>query len=126
MTSTVVEAVCRMPIMFRAQAGVSMVALFQQSGYSVIRPAISESDIERYLRSHPEVVSSWVAYSEDQRCSPSWYLAAPGVGLDTKQGWRVGYYASEGRLPERLFPDEYAACAFFITRYLEELSKATR
>jgi len=46
--------------------------------------------------------------------------------LTLNKDWRVGYYASEGRLPERLFPDEYAACAFFITRYLEELSKATR
>ena|SRR6058998_3221846 len=100
-----------------------MVALFQQSGYGADGSSISEEALESYLREHPDLVRTWVEYSEDQRCSPAWYLVAPGAGLDGQTGWRVGYYAIHHRLPERVFPDEFAACAFFIMREVEVLSK---
>jgi len=52
-----------------------------------------------------------------------WYLAQPETGLDGTQGWRVGYYADDDRrLPEKPFPDEFAACTFYIARVVETLS----
>jgi hypothetical protein len=121
MTSSVVGELCEMPNAFRARGNVSMVTLLSEiTSTSSALP--SEEDIEAHLRQRPHLVESWVGHSEDQRCSPSWYLARPGLGLDATDGWRVGYYAPRNRIPERVFPDEFSACAFFIARYVEQLA----
>jgi len=96
-----------------------MVALLREIGAS----SVSEDDVAAYLRAHPGLVQLWANYSEDQRCTPAWYLARPGRGLDGTEGWRVGFYTSSNRSPERVFPDEFSACAFFIARYLEQLAR---
>jgi hypothetical protein len=122
MTSAIVDALCRMPIVFKDRGDISILALFRESGYNAIQSGVSERDIEAHLRTYPDLIRSWVTYSAEQRSSRSWYLAEPGDGLDGKEGWRVGHYTSGQRPPERLFPDEWSACAFFIMRYVEELS----
>jgi hypothetical protein len=122
MSSQMVDALCRLPIVFKDRGDISMVELLRESGYNAIRCGISEHDIEAHLRMNPDLIQTWVAFSEDQRCSPARYLAKPGAGLDGKEGWRVGHYTASPRLPERLFPDEYEACAFFIMRSVQELS----
>jgi hypothetical protein len=122
MSSPMVDALCRMPIAFKDRGDISMVALLRESGYDAVNSGISERDVEAHLRRNPDLVQTWVAFSEDQRCSPAWYLAKPGAGLDGKDGWRVGYHTSGQWSPERLFPDEYEACAFFIMRIVQQLS----
>ena len=118
MTSNLVSRLCELPNEWRSRGNVSMVALLRE-----IRPAkVSEDDLSAHLRAHPDLVLVWANYSEDQRCFPSWYLARPGRGLDGGEGWRVGFYASSNRLPERVFPDEFSACAFFIARHVEQLA----
>ena len=100
-----------------------MPALLRESGYVSAASKISEQDIETHLRNNPDLVAAWIGYSEDQRCSPAWYLAQPGAGLDGREGWRVGYYTSRDRPrpPERVFADEFSACAFFVMRQVESL-----
>lgn len=121
MTSNIVSRLCEMPKAFK-ERGVSIAELVRELGPGV-RSEISEHDIEAYLREHPDLVASWANHSEDRRSSPSWYLARPGLGLDGKEGWRVGFYAPGNRTPERVFPDEFSACAFFIARYIEQLTR---
>ena len=119
----IVDALCRMPIRLRERSDISMIGLLKESGYRATNSVISEQEIEECLGEHPDLVRVWTGYSEDQRCSPAWYLAQPGTGLDGTQGWRVGYYAHDDRrLPEKPFPDEFAACAFYIARVVETLS----
>jgi hypothetical protein len=113
-----------MPITFRDRGDISMIALLQEVSDLAAGSEIPIADIEAYLRAHPELVESWLGYSQDQRCSPSWYLAEPGAGLDGKDGWRVGYFSLKKRETERVFSDEFAACAFFIARQVEQLSRA--
>jgi hypothetical protein len=68
-------------------------------------------------------VRAWLLHSDDQRCTPAWYLAAPGGGLEPSQYWRVGYLNRDGSAnPERAFADQFAACAFFMRRQAEELA----
>jgi hypothetical protein len=123
MSKSILDSLCRMPADFHERGNVSMVALLTESGYDPARSGISETTIEEHLRQHPELVPIWVHYSEDQRCSPAWYLVGPGAGLDGQQSWCVGFYAPQGRLPERAFPNEFAASAFFIMRQVEELAR---
>src|SRR5688572_15332668 len=116
MSSPVVKALCRMPIVFEQRSDASMVALLRESGYVEARSEVSEKEIEIHIRKNPSLVDVWVGYSQDRRSSPAWYLAEPGTGLDGDEGWRVGYYTERDRPPERVFPNEFAACAFFIMR----------
>jgi hypothetical protein len=124
MGEPVIEALCRIPVVLQERGDVSAVQLFHESGCATGSTCVSQSDIEAYLRSHPDLVRAWVAYSEDKRSSPDWYLAQPGAGLDGKDGWRVGYYPSEQ--PERVFADEYTACGFFIMREVEKFAPRGR
>jgi hypothetical protein len=119
----IIDALCRMPTAFKDRGDISMLALFRESGYDAIRSELSEREIEAHLRKYPDLVRTWIAHSKEQRSSPSWYLAEPGTGLDGTEGWRVGYLASGQRPPERLFPNESSACAFFIMRCVEELAR---
>ncbi len=114
-----------MPAEFRRRGDVSMFRLLKESGYDAAELPLSEEAIERHLREHPDLVSVWTAHSEEQRCSPGWYLAQPGTGLDGAEGWRVGYYTVGRRPPERLFANEFSACAFYIARFLESLAGST-
>jgi hypothetical protein len=118
MTSNLVSRLCEMPNECRSRGNVSMVALLREIGAS----NVSEDDVSAHLRAHPGLVQVWANYSEDQRGAPSWYLARPGRGLDGAEGWRVGFYALSNRVPERVFPDEFSACAFFIARHIEQLA----
>jgi len=117
----IAECLCRLPVAFKAHGNISMSALLRESGYTKTDSQVSEQDIEACLRDDPSLVGAWLAYSEDQRCSPAWYLARPGAGLDGREGWRVGDSDSGRRLPERAFPNEFAACAFFVSRFIDGL-----
>ena len=117
----IVDALCTMPTRFHERGDISMIGLLRETGYNGPQSGVSEQDIEKHLRQHPDLVRVWTNYSEDQRCSPAWYLAQPGTSSDSAEGWRVGYYAHDSRLPETLFPDEFVACAFYIAREVETL-----
>ena len=100
-----------------------MVALLREIGL-LDASAIPINDVEAHLKAHPELIKSWLTHSQDQRCSAAWYLAEPGAGLDGNKDWRVGYFSLKDRQPELAFADEFAACAFFIARYIEHLAQA--
>jgi hypothetical protein len=78
--------------------------------------------LEAHLRSNPALVDMWVGHSEDQRCTPAYYLRPPDHGA-RETDWVVGYLPLSGPpAPERGFPDGYSACAHFIQRFVESLS----
>jgi len=120
MTPSVVDALCRMPLAFKDAGDSTMVALLKVSRYGR-DSSISEGDIAAHLRKHPELVDAWVAYSEDQRSLPAWYLMRPDA-LNAAE-WRVGYLSKREPPQEQVFANEFAACAFFIMRKVEELSR---
>ncbi len=115
------EAVCRMAESLRRRQDISMAALLKESGYSLNSAAVTPVSVESYLRAHPELVPVWSAYSEDQRGTPACYLVCRNARVGELE-WVVGYMGGPGAAPtERLFPDEYSACAYFICRTVESL-----
>jgi hypothetical protein len=113
-----------MPIAFRERGDVSLVALLRESGYLWRRATISEVALEEHLRAHSDLVDEWLRFSEDQRCSPAWYLVGPGRGAELRDGWRVGVFTgSKPRPAERVFQDGFTACAFFVKRQAEDLRR---
>lgn len=107
-----------MPLDFRERGDVSMFALLDESGYSSCPHEVTESLIADHLRMHPELIDSWLGYSQDQRCSPAWCLIAEAP--NSPSGWAVGFVANSGRLTsQQAFPDRYSATAYFIKQETE-------
>ena len=94
--------------------------LLRESDYLKAPGRLTEADVEPVLRRDPELVVSWQRYSEDQRCSPAWYLTEPGYSFGQNE-WRVGRLDRALRKREWSFDDEYKACAFFVVRFIERL-----
>jgi hypothetical protein len=115
----VVEALCRLAVDHH-RLGQSPVQLLKDSDYLKAPGRLSEADVEPILRRDPELVASWQRYSEDQRCSPSWYLMEPGYAVGQNE-WRVGHLDRAYRKREWSFDDQYKACAFFVVRFVERL-----
>ena len=120
MTTSVVDALCRMPLAFKDAGDSTMVALLKVSRYGR-DSAIAEGDLAAHLRKHPQLVNAWLEYSDEQRTLPAWYLMRPGA--QTGGLWRVDYLTAREKPREHEFPDEFAACAFYIMRKVEELSR---
>ena len=119
-SEAVVDALCRMPQAFKNAGETTMVALLQVSQYHR-ESRITEAHIEAHLRKHPDFVNPWVEYSEAQRTLPGWYLMRPRAG--STEEWRVDYLTKREPPLEHTFADEFEACAFFIMRKVEELSR---
>jgi len=110
-----------MPIEFKERGNVSMVELLSETGYSDVAETITETTIENYLRLHSELVDTWVMYSEDQRCTPAWYLSEPFDDSPNNK-WTVGFVQESGIFSSKqTFPNRYSACANFIKKYIELL-----
>jgi hypothetical protein len=122
MSSPVVEALCKMPVVFKDAGDTTMAALFAVSRYRA-DSTVSEADLEAHLRRDPALVEAWVKYSDEQRSLPAWYLMRPREG--STEDWRVDYLTSREKPREHSFPDRFAACAFFIMRKVDELLKLT-
>jgi len=122
MSSPVVEALCRMPAVFKEAGDTTMAALLTVSRYRS-DSRVSEADLEAHLKTHPSLVDAWVEYSDEQRALPAWYLMRPREG--STEDWRVDYLTAREKPREHVFPDRFAACAFFIMRKVDELLKLT-
>jgi hypothetical protein len=70
-----VAALCRFPVDYRASQTLSPVDLVRASRYKALQPSLSVDELEACLHSSPELADAWLLYSEDQRCSPAWFVA---------------------------------------------------
>lgn len=72
-------------------------------------------DIQRILQQFPEFVPEWIEYSEDQRCTPAWYISKTG-----SSEWTVGFFDRDGTKKHlSLYTDRMPACAAFIKNFME-------
>jgi hypothetical protein len=100
-----------------------MVELVRASGWCEHPELVTEAAVESVLRSSPDLIRAWIGYSEDQRCSPAWFLVAPSDENPDRDGWAVGYLGDSRREQPQAFLDGYAACACFIHRVVETVGK---
>jgi len=117
------NALVMMPCAFRSRGDISMVGLLRELGWQRTTVMPSEDEIAKHLKRHPELVLAWVGYSEDQRVSSGWYLAPPREGFEDYAPWSVGFLEPSGACRETAFPDQFAACAYFIVRQVEGMAR---
>ncbi len=104
-----------MPLDFKRRGDVSMMQLLKESGYIESRNDIDKDKIIGYLKKDKSIVDAWIRYSEDQRCTPSWYF----------NGQTVGYLNSSGKSEkEEHYDDPLMGCASYIKLMMEDLIEA--
>lgn len=105
--------VCELPLVWRTGDKSIIDHLEPARGY-LARPEVFLTQIETWIRLHPELVDAWIGFSEDQRASPAPYFSRDEDGADS---FVVGRYDSEsGRVDETRYTDGPKACADFIYR----------
>lgn len=109
-----IEALCSLAARFQDQSELSMGELLARSGFA-LGDEISDEDLERYLRDHPELVNAWIIESKNTRENPAWYIFPPKDGAD----WVVSHYPDNSR---HTFPDKFKACAFYVRVYVKQLA----
>ena len=110
----VVARVCSIPVVFRTEPDETVRSLFEKSCYERFQKEVSVAAIQGYLATHQALVEAWIRYSEEKRTSSGWYL----------EGLVVGYYEpGKGMVMRDRFPDPARACAEFIKKEMETLSR---
>jgi hypothetical protein len=100
------------------------VDLIREIGYAEHAAQITEGLLDEYIRAHPDLLDIWVQYSEDQRCSPAWVLSGRDTVGDPTKDWHVSYWDHDpAKRSDQVFPDQFAACAFFVKRRADSLMR---
>lgn len=100
----------------RADNDLSFDALRQRAWRESGRVSVNEQELVAALAARPELVDSWLAYSEDQRSNDAWYLACEPEAAQSSR-WVVGKPSARTVLR---FPDRIVACAAFVARTVGE------
>ena len=110
-TDEVVARICRLPIDFYCGTK-SMVQLVADSGIEAQPTALSVVNLTKYIGTNPEIVESWLRWSENKRVTSGWFFSRHGDRFD------VGFYPKGKVLA---FSEPTVACAEFIVREVEIL-----
>ena len=102
-----------MAVDFNDHGNVSMLELFNNSGYREQKNRITEKLIEGILLKKPAILESWIIESENTRATPAWYVSQKG------DQWVVGLYPGGKELK---FSDKTKAVACYIMKYMKALS----
>jgi hypothetical protein len=111
---TIIEKILRIPHNFYRTQTKSWNTLLHQSGYFEMSDKINEEEIMERLKIHPHLIDQWLQWSDDQRCTPTWYFTK---GEDGK--CFVGHHPAGKEFEEINTANEFKACAAFIKRQLE-------
>ena len=99
-------------------AGMSPRRLFAESGYAAHRGIVTEDAIYDYVRTRPELVGSWYAYSENKRTDRGWHFF-----ISTEDSNSTVEYHEGARVAVReQYVDRAKACAAYIKREFDELT----
>jgi hypothetical protein len=115
-TDEVVARICRLPIDFYVGTK-SMVQLVADSGIETQPASLSLANLTKYIGTHPEVVESWLRWSENKRVTSGWFFSRHGDRFD------VGFFP-QGEL--LAFADPTVACAEFMIREVGALMAIRR
>lgn len=102
-----IEQVCTIPRTFR-EGNQSALDLVRATGVSA--QDLTGEAVKAVLGDRPELVDDWFHWSEDQRASSGFYVAA------VEDGYVVGRIPGDGS--ETLFGDRESAVAEFIVKHI--------
>jgi hypothetical protein len=115
-STSVALSLCSLAVACIAENNRSFNDLCKKIWESSGRSPVTEEALRTVLASRPDLIDSWLAYSDDQRSSDAWYFASKQVAPRGSQ-WVVGKLS--GGTPLQ-FHEPAAACAAFVARTVGE------
>jgi hypothetical protein len=112
------KQIIQIPSLLHA-SGLSVRQLFEPALTALATPEIFRSQVSEQLRLEPELVKSWLTYSEDKRSSPSPYLTVHDTGYE------VGFFDSRNHAV-KTYADPIEACVDFVHREAAWVTGRTR
>ena len=109
-----INRVCKFPIIYSTE-NLSPTNLLKQCGYFELFDKVTTDEISDYLISNPEIVDSWLLFTEDIRHSPAW-----GLGHKDNK-WTVTLAKSGKVLEEFEYEDKIPACTKMIKMTVESI-----
>lgn len=79
------KAVCGFAKRYQ-MANTSPLQIFQETGYSEHHTQITEEAISRELVANPDLIGDWYMWSENKRCTPSWFISKSEQGECLTEG----------------------------------------
>ena len=114
--TTVIEKIVNIPLDFYSVKTKSWNTLLLESGYFEVHELIAEHEIIEILKKHPHLIAEWLQWSDNQRCTPTWYFTK-----DTDGKCFVGHSPEINEFKEINTANEFEACAFFIKKLIKKI-----
>ena len=112
--SVTIDKIINIPIDFHTSQTKSWNTLLEESGYFENYYRIKLIDLANALKQSPNLISSWLQWSEDQRCTPTWVFSKGESG-----NYHVDHIPKDKKYEELSTNDEYYACAVFINYLIQ-------
>lgn len=111
-----IRTICELPFIYHDELNISEVEIARKSGYERFRKDIRRQDIIDMLKQNKDLVTKWLEWTADKRCSPSW-----GVEERNKH-YILFYMVSSGEIEiSQIFDNPYDACAILIRLEMDTL-----
>jgi len=108
----VVTNMSMLSINYRTVGNKSINDWVKDSGWAAFKGTVSTEDIKEFLKTMPQLINSWLGYSQDKRCD-GWYLKES----EQRGYFTVGHYSQKlGMTKESKYSDPIEACAVFILK----------
>jgi Uri superfamily endonuclease len=89
----------------------------REIGYPKLYSILTTADFIDYLKTRPELIDTWVYYSEDIRHNPAW-----GLYQDKQGKWTVDYLDSKNSIRKAfVYADKFGACTKMIIETFESI-----
>jgi len=109
-----IKRICQLPRDIRSTGDRSAIQFLRETGFFDAPGLVDRELLVEFLGAHTDLVSDWLQWSEDKRCSDGWYFTAE-LG-----GYAVGFHPGD---EYHFFFDRVEACAYFVLKELESLRR---
>ena len=106
--------ICEFAKAYSAERIKTPLQLFAETGYQANRTAITDEEIEKEIEKNPQLLSEWLAFTEDKRWTPSW-----GISKNKKE-YVVFHVSTNGKVDQNFrFESGASACALMVRKEME-------
>jgi hypothetical protein len=117
--SKAVANMCRFPEIYKKWGDRLIIGWLRGSGYFLHRKDITINDLWVYLKKSPELVNSWLVYSDSKRAIRGWYFEKNEEG----DSFILGYFDGKRVTKEFRYYNSIEACAKFIPKVFHRFDR---
>ena len=113
-----ISQMCDFPSIYKT-GDRSPMDIMRETGYPKLYSILTSTEIIDFLKSRPELIETWVKFSEDIRYNPAW-----GFYQDNLGRWTVAYSDSKSSIEKAfVYADRFSACTKMIVETFESIRR---